>query len=943
MGSQLLPQVLSLRVVFGLDIRVSECYVTVPTLPSWIRKWDPVMVAAGPDPAHLYWRFGGYYLHNRRTLDPIGCELVCYGPLVRARVTVNNTEGGTDMANSPTGRTDEAVVELALDNSGLTTAELARLGMGRFIQGTGKTLGTVAWDVDDLGFPTGPLACRQGESWMAYVERLEEVTLGYRTFEAPSGYIVRTLAKPIPSSTAAHSFTEGVDIFSADLTEEILQIKNKVIATGYDINDGGGPFTYTASQESPHLRAPDGSALYVPQDIPNSMMEKSTSAEAGDGISCQEVGLWRLEVGNREDRRLRYTTPSGEILFPQQTVAIASPNRLAITDKFVIQHLEMTLRPEEGWAQALVVQGGVGSSAPIDRPPLGAFQMVCDVETVVVGGVEVLRYTVYCIDSSPGMSGAISTRAWTATGGSPSSGSGQTFSAVYSDVAGKAITLVVTDENGLQGSVTLPVPPASSPRWFRRPLYFAATVHAEAFDGSTTRTDAENASRQVTVVANGPLWAADRTAMRSADYLATNAPESAPFGAVTATALWMETDVSTSLAMAGAWDGRIAFSPDGGATWTVVDGLTSEPVLRVVINRYALQQRFRLSATNYCDTVDGGASWSVLHAAPEGHTFFDVAHSFDRAYLLIGDDGAGGPYAIDSGGVEQTFPVGAAGLIAVAARIEGGYAVLDSNGAVFLSESGSDTFTAAEPLPAGCTPLPRSMWRDGEMGGVFFIACGAAGVYKTIDAFGSAGGYYRIRQPGVGNSPVDAVYTQVGADGLPGGLSITETTVLSTIGEGKVYHAGTQTVPTTGTGEPDGWQQIGFDDSGWGAPVWGGSDSNPPAIAGTDCIDWMTHNGGGGASPVGDVDIHRKAFTLPAGVISSAPLLVRGNGYIDVWVNGLFVGQAHVYGTGDLSYNEVSVSIPPEYLIPGGDNAIAIRNQNEVGWGHGIRFQLVVS
>ncbi len=638
---------LSCRVSYGFDLQVAECQILVPAVPEWARKWSVVTVAMGPSATQTYHRFQGFLIEFRRSLYPRAVEMVCYGPLILAKLVQNHAQHGTDMVAAGVGATDQAQVGTALDNAGLTVAALAAAGCSRYLEGTGKTLGTVAYEEDDDGNPIGPFTCREGESWLGYIQRLDEVCLGYRTTEMAGGLIARVPVSCLPAATAALSFEEGVDIFDASTQEEILEIKNRVVVTGYAPPDDV-PVYAVASQANPLVK--DGTG-YVTLKIQSDMIEKAAEADPGDGLACDEVAAYLLQEHNVELVRTRWSTPRGDMINPGMTLLITAPSRLGWTGRQMVQHVDCEIDEHGVFTQYLTTLGGNASSAPPDPNPLPDFSLRCEIETVIIGETETPLYTIYCEGPTHGISGEISGWAWTATGGTPANGSGRAFVTTFMDISGKTISLQVTDEYGKTGTRSKSVPPSTSPLWVYRRLYLAGTHYAECLDVGTWRVDAEAADAQVLAVGNGPVWGAGDQVMYSGDYLATSADQSEPSDGVNVTALWVETDVSATRVLVGLADGDVAISEDGGATWTLKTGPSEDPCLRVVINRELSRQWWVLTASGLYQTLDSGDTWETMLSAEEGETFRDLCISHSRWMISM----SGGRLLIDAGETEQTF------------------------------------------------------------------------------------------------------------------------------------------------------------------------------------------------------------------------------------------------------------------------------------------------
>jgi hypothetical protein len=552
---------LSARAKYGLDLRVAEAEIAVPVVPTWAVKYNPttgrgsiVTIVMGPSPSQAYHRFQGFYTGPKRVLWPRGAVLLCRGLLERARSFQCATEDGLDMSNDGAGATDQTQAGAVLDACGLTAAAVGALGGTRAIGGTGVLMGTVS---DDFTW-------RERESGLAYIERLDEISVDsnghYRTFETFGGTIVRTFLNTIPTTTPSLTFTEGVDIATADAEESGMERQNRCIVTGY----GPTPETaaYAVTEEA-------GAAAYIPDTYSNNMIEKDLAADAGDGIAAKTVSDFRYSQRNRDLVKLNFSTPRGDMLGPGQTIRVQGAggveDRLAVAMNFWVQHVECEVSKQGKFRQYGQVLAGKGDTPLSDLPPMADFSMTCDRELIVSGSSEVPLYTVHCTPAALGLSGTITAYSWTATSGTPASGTGSTFTTSYLDPASKSITLQVTDSNGLTATVTKAVPPATAVQWTRRPLYAAAKTQAQAFTGASWATDAQDAAADVLVCSNGPVWGAGDKVMYSGDYLNTSAGESTPKAGVNVSALYVETDISANKILAGLADGDVAINLDGGA------------------------------------------------------------------------------------------------------------------------------------------------------------------------------------------------------------------------------------------------------------------------------------------------------------------------------------------------------------------------------------------
>jgi hypothetical protein len=907
--SREVTQVFYAKARYDLKARgVSSAEIVVPTVPSWARCYDPttgqgsiVQIFMGPDEPHAYRRFVGYLGEISDGLYPEEHVLTCFGLLGKAERWKEKNPDGVDMANGGLGVTDTVQTTNNLDACGLTDAYLASIGCDRRIQGFGVVLGTQVTDSDAEGNLIGPFTRHKGDSVLDYQDRLDMACYPYRLWEA-CGTIFRT---PIQYDhvSPSHTFTEGTNIFTANARETWLERSNQIVVTGYDDNTGLGPVEYSWPASDPDPCQP------LAWD--SGMIEWDTEANRGanNGLSCEAVAKAVRPDFFRALKKLEnLETPSGEVIWPTHPILITGAGsvagRLRLNQILWTQAAECEFSRQGEWTQRLNALGGVSGTLPTEQDPFASFSVFFEKEKIVVGGVETTLYTIYCRDTSAGMGATITSRAWTATSGTPSSGTLETFVTSFTDLSGKTIVLQVTDSNGNTGTRTLTMPAATSTQWVWRPIYLASKTVAEASDGPVFRTDAQSAGADVLVTTNGPVWGAGATAMASTDYLATSAPETTPFdGGATVTASWVENDVSTSRVALGASDGRFAISKDTAATWAVKAGPDANAVLRVVLSRWHLGAVYLLTSAGFYLSLDEGDTWSTLVAAEVGETFRDMCVSHTRQMIVM----SGGRLACDGAGVAQTFAgTDPTDVIAVAADIieDRFYAYDSGKNTWYTSADGGTEFGARTALPAAVVAQARGLWRDGVIRGLLYFAAGTAGAYKSLDGFGSAGGYFAIRVPGVGNCPADADVRQIGADGLLAAGAVTALTVVSD-DQSKVlslWNGASNDDP------PESWTEPSFDDSGWAAATEGSAASISGA---TDIWDASLSN-------AAEHVLIRRTFTLSSGFISSGSLEIAADGQMEVWVNGMYLAhRAAGYA------NATTLSVPPE-LLNSGTNVLAI-------------------
>jgi hypothetical protein len=351
---------------FGFDQRVAEATVRRTGGGSIaVAYWDPVEIRMGTTPGGgAAVRFVGYVVPVDNQLFPIEGTLTCKGRLFRAQWVRNQVAGGTRMAPAGTGRTDQLQVGDILTACGVPY-------LAANIGGTGKPLGSqfIAWN--DVLTP-GPFTWTQGEPGLAYIERLDEVSVPddasgrYRTFETLGGDVFRVPMATAPKTTPDFSFTEGVDVLEARITRDPAGAANRVTVDGAplpitDVVPGVVPVKrYVASSTSaPYLppglpTEPDGHA-YVGTTFTSPMIEKRLVADSGSTISCEAVARFLLAEYNCVLDTLEFSTPRDDLLGPGQTIHLHSP-RLGITDAaqhYWLQRLEITMDEQGAFTQRL--------------------------------------------------------------------------------------------------------------------------------------------------------------------------------------------------------------------------------------------------------------------------------------------------------------------------------------------------------------------------------------------------------------------------------------------------------------------------------------------------------------------------------------------------------------------------------------------------------------
>lgn len=762
LNGQLAPNVLAAWAEFSYINPVAQARILYAVEPTSAVRLADVGLDMGATVSGMHRRFTGKMYDVDYRLWPRAVELVCYGSLKVVEIGEASTDDGDgiDLSNGGLGMIDEEQVEFILDFFAIASHD---------IHGTGYLLGTYA----DESF-----LWAEGESGLSFIQRKDEIGLGYRTFDSPGGTVLRRLITASPAGGAALSFAEHIDIEEGSASFEIINVKNRVKVTGFDGIE-------VIRQQSAQGNLPFN-VQYATLPISNAMVEKEFASDPGDGIAADEVAAWQLGEHNRRLKRVTFTTPRDDLIVPGMTVFVHAPSRLNISANMWVQSVRPELSEAGTFSQTLVCIAGDQSTAPIVTPPYVDFTMQVEIERVVISDAPVTLYVVYAKDVSVSQVGIITTRDWS-SGGTPATGSGATYIAAYTDLTGESITLTVTDDQGNTGtrikSILANVP---ATQHLVRKMTLVNTEEMERYTGVVYNVDPEDSGQDVLVAANGPLAGAGTDVMVTADDLATSASEYKPFpGVETVTALWLETDANASLMGAGSSAGKIALSTDTGVTWTVKAGPLTTPVLRIVINRYNTAQISLLYATGLYRSDNSGTTWILEQAAASGETFRDVSFSHTRSMIVMD----GGRLAIDRTGVVQTFPAlspAVADVVAVTADIlEDRFYVYDAEGRTFYTDDpavDNTLFVQGADLPDTAQPMPRGMWRDGAFRRLIYFANGTNGAWKTLDGFETTGGMWQLRKPGIDGSHASADYVQVGLDGL-----LVKPTVAT--GTGKIYVA----------------------------------------------------------------------------------------------------------------------------------------------------------
>lgn len=763
-NGQVVPRVEAADARHSLAQQVSAASITITgPRPAFVVTGAAVTIEMGNTPASFRPVFAGLVTDLERGWWPRSTVVRCEGVLSRAR-RGNPSGADTDLSLGGAGQTDVDMIISILTAMRITSYDLSGVGPDEGGGGPAATNGRILGNIAQKEF-----IWRASESALAFLNKLDEMALGFRLYDQ-LGQVKRRRVGTIPRTGAIWTYTEGIDIERLSNTESLLDLFNRVVVVGATPAGAAGPVRAVRSQANAAVDTLSGYAT-LPL-ITNPMIEKAEWDGSGVGIAAGEVAAWQLAEHNLQRLVQSFTTPLDRPHWPGMTVRVNAPQGSEYNRDFVVQGCQIAWQGGEAprISQTLDLMTALDvPTSPVVAPPEVLFTLAVEQEGAVIGGVETTVTVVQATDASVALAGGgIASDAWSAPGGTPASGSGPLLTTRYTNPAGAEITRTVTTVDGGTDSLVKPVPAATDPAVIKHAFSEAQQSSAGRFDGTIWRVDVENAARSVTVTSNGPVWAAGPTVMVSTDQLGTSAVESQPFGAGTnVTDLWIENDVSTSI-MAGASDGRYAFSSDGGATWTVFAAgpWGAVPVVRVAVLRDDPTTWIVLTAGGYyVSRHTSGTTWALeLGAEAEaGETFEDMSLSHTRNMIAM----TGGRRLVESSGVVQVLPLTPAGIIAVTADIRQDrfYAYDNVGRTYFIPTSGGVNWAQGADLPSPAQAQARGLWRSGLIAGLLVFANGTNGAWKSLDGFASAGGYLQIRQPGVGNAPAAGVWRRIGLDG----------------------------------------------------------------------------------------------------------------------------------------------------------------------------------
>jgi len=155
---------------------------------------------------------------------------------------------------------------------------------------------------------------------------------------------------------------------------------------------------------------------------------------------------------------------------------------------------------------------------------------------------------------------------------------------------------------------------------------------------------------------------------------------------------------------------------------------------------------------------------------------------------------------------------------------------------------------------------------------------------------------------------------------VPGAPVSSATTTVVSSTSAKVFNLWSG---SANTAPPANWQTLGFDDSAWSAAVSANRGTGMGAPTGATAI-WTSSSPASSTQEI----LTRQTFTLPAGTVSSATLILSADDQINaIYVNGTLLGFSGPPGYGPPSYSTTTLNVPVA-LLNAGTNLLAVWGKN---------------
>ncbi|MDP2659353.1 MAG: PKD domain-containing protein, partial [Dehalococcoidia bacterium] len=775
------PGVTGLTLQKSIDSPCPTCNITVDNIPAWVERGHLVEIDLGYN--GLTQRvFTGYVQDRAHAIN--GSSINCAGKLFAAYRTVQIPE--RDMTGDATC---DAMGDI-LDYVGVTDRVINA-------PDTDFTLGTAAPALLD----------RMPASQM--LETLMEIN-GHRVRELGSGQVVITQMSmlPAPSAFRSYSSTNQTTAFIIDGSdrEDPNYVKTRVTVTGATIIEGAAPdetsrtiSIVATAFDIGLIRPPLPSGTYIDAELSNPLVDTDDQATA---MALRLIGEWC-----RIPRQVSLDIPFDPQLEIGMTVGVDFPEN-NVEGNWFVYGINHSISPGEA-RTVLDLRGGGEAGGDVDISPIANFTYKTEREVV---GDRVWVAVTFDASASYDPDGSIASYAWSdnqTTTPEIETQTGTRFAIAVDPTAlvgSWLVTLTVTDDQGLTGTITKTINVGSGEEGVQVPAIYAAIDNNASCtpDGGITWFDQANANC-VSVAARpttgegaggvGLFGFTDGSIKKTTDSCRTALTTVLAADPSHGTITRIRWDAKlVGWVFAGTDTGQLWFSLDEGDTWDLYyDFGANYPIYQVIpLARGVAVCGGRADEPTSLIKFDAGGTLGWVSPVIDGHLAEDIvgapssihivdAAMTDQDHIMIILSATLEPYNPGSGVSIYYFASGgsweravgldpglSAGAFVVEGLDEGEFYAAFNNRDVWKTSDGINFTKSANFLPANCVPH-HCEWIP-DFSGVYIVAvedtvAQTGGIYKTFDKFAS-GGWLR---PATGFTawPAGAIGRQV-ALGEPG-------------------------------------------------------------------------------------------------------------------------------------------------------------------------------
>ena len=346
-GGNTVSNAISTNISLGYDMSYGQASITVAGPPPDMTYYDTVTVdvdAVGPTGSSAHQWFSGVLVQVEYNFYPNTTTLQARGRMFfleqfKLQGEIDPRDNAVfldDITGGPA--TDQVIVSTVIDTVGLSLN-------GGSIGGTGTVMGTVA--PEEFGW-------KAGESALAFIQRIDSISLGYRTFESTGGSIFRSYISSVPSGGTDMTFTVGEDIVEAKNTRSVTEAINAVRVGGYAVGDYADPRVWYAEGG---VDVVVGTQVY---SFNSPMIERRAEASPGQGISCEAMANYWLGELNREVIKVTMTTPRNDNIGPGQIHQLNNASRIGLSERLWVQRVDKTYAQSGAVSQSITYIGGGG-------------------------------------------------------------------------------------------------------------------------------------------------------------------------------------------------------------------------------------------------------------------------------------------------------------------------------------------------------------------------------------------------------------------------------------------------------------------------------------------------------------------------------------------------------------------------------------------------------